>query len=144
MPFDNPVRDRNDTGRVPLPVDVHVGRQLRLARKNRNLSQEALAGALGLTFQQVQKYERGDNRLSASKMYAAAHFLRVEIAFFFDGLPSPLTGDAGDVAVPTVGHALVDLPYGVQLARDYYALTNQDRLIVASLARRLVAGAERG
>ena len=82
--------------RSPNPVDLHVGGRVRLRRKLIGLSQEQLADALGLTFQQVQKYERGSNRVSASKLYAIARTLGVPVAFFFDGLPDPLDGDQGD------------------------------------------------
>ena len=82
--------------RSPNPVDLHVGGRVRLRRKLVGISQEQLADALGLTFQQVQKYERGSNRVSASKLYAIARTLGVPIAFFFDGLADPLGGDQGD------------------------------------------------
>ena len=71
---------------APDPVDVHVGGRLRARRKSLGLSQERLAGELGLTFQQVQKYERGANRISASKLWACASALGVPIDFFFVGL----------------------------------------------------------
>jgi transcriptional regulator with XRE-family HTH domain len=82
--------------RSPNPIDLHVGGRVRLRRKFIGLSQEQLADALGLTFQQVQKYERGSNRVSASKLYAIARTLGVPIAFFFDGLADPMDGDQGD------------------------------------------------
>jgi transcriptional regulator with XRE-family HTH domain len=82
--------------RSPNPVDLHVGGRVRLRRKLIGVSQEQLADALGLTFQQVQKYERGSNRVSASKLYAIARTLGVPIAFFFDGLADPMDGDQGD------------------------------------------------
>jgi len=62
------------------------------------MSQQHLAGALGLTFQQVQKYERGANRVSASKLYDVARTLQVPLSFFFAGLPSPESGAAEDPA----------------------------------------------
>ncbi len=67
-------------------VDEHVGRRFREFRKARGLSQSAVGEGLGLTFQQVQKYERGANRISASKLYEAAHLFGVRIDSFFDGL----------------------------------------------------------
>jgi len=63
-----------------------------MRRKLLGVSQEQLAGALGLTFQQVQKYERGANRVSASKLYEIARTLQVPVSFFFDGLADPLAG----------------------------------------------------
>ena len=68
-------------------IDRHVGQQLRKARILRDMSQEDLATAINLTFQQVQKYERGMNRLSASRMYQISKILRVRPTYFFEGLP---------------------------------------------------------
>lgn len=67
------------------PVDVYVGERLRIARKYLGLSQEQLANMSGVTFQQVQKYEKGVNRISASRLYILAKALNVEIGFFFEG-----------------------------------------------------------
>jgi transcriptional regulator with XRE-family HTH domain len=73
---------------VPDPIDIHVGKRIKLRRTLVGISQERLANALGLTFQQVQKYECGTNRVSASKLYEIAKALDIEVAFFFDELPS--------------------------------------------------------
>ncbi|MCC7273359.1 MAG: helix-turn-helix transcriptional regulator [Alphaproteobacteria bacterium] len=70
----------------PSPVDVHVGRQVRLYRTVAGLSQTQLAEAIGLTFQQVQKYERGGNRISASKLVQIARVLGTPVTAFFEGL----------------------------------------------------------
>jgi transcriptional regulator with XRE-family HTH domain len=75
-------------------VDHHVAGRIRLRRTLLGLSQESLAGALGLTFQQVQKYESGANRVSASRLYAISRELRVPITYFFEGLPDT-GGSAG-------------------------------------------------
>src|SRR5215472_8542656 len=80
--------------RSPNPVDLHVGGRVRMRRKMLGISQERLADALGLTFQQVQKYERGANRISASKLYEIARFLSAPIAYFFEGLADPTTSGA--------------------------------------------------
>lgn len=78
--------DRDDPERSPNPVDVHVGMRVRMRRKMKGVSQEALANQLKLTFQQVQKYERGSNRISASKLYEIARALETPVAWFFEGL----------------------------------------------------------
>ncbi len=70
---------------APSPVDVHVGARLR-ERKELGLSQIAVGQALGYTFQQVQKYERGTNRVSASALWTLAGLLEVEVGYFFEGL----------------------------------------------------------
>lgn len=69
---------------VPNAVDVHVGQRLRLRRTLLGLSQEKLGEALGLTFQQIQKYERGTNRIGASRLYDLARVLDIDIGYFFD------------------------------------------------------------
>jgi len=66
-------------------IDIHVGARVRTRRKALKISQQELAGHLNLTFQQVQKYERGSNRISASKLFEIAQVLQVPVAFFFEG-----------------------------------------------------------
>src|SRR3569833_1325283 len=78
---------RPKTGK-PNPIDVHVGTRVRLRRTLLGLSQEKLGEAIGLTFQQVQKYERGANRVGSSRLYDLARVLDVPIAYFFDEMPS--------------------------------------------------------
>ena len=70
------------------PIDVHVGQRIRLRRNLLGLSQEKLGDALGLTFQQVQKYERGVNRVGASRLLVLARVLDVPVGFFYDDLPA--------------------------------------------------------
>lgn len=77
--------------KVPNPIDRHVGSRVRMRRMLAGVSQEKLGEALGLTFQQVQKYEKGANRISASRLQQIAKKLDVPVSFFFDGAPS---GDA--------------------------------------------------
>src|SRR5438270_8920735 len=74
----------SETG--PNPIDRHVGLRIRMRRKELGLSQERLADAVGLTFQQIQKYERAANRVSASKLWELAQALGVGIGYFYDGL----------------------------------------------------------
>src|SRR3954468_8091869 len=70
----------------PNPVDRHVGLRIRMRRKELGVSQERLAECIGLTFQQVQKYERAANRVSASKLWEVARALNTNIAYFYEGL----------------------------------------------------------
>lgn len=67
-------------------IDTHVGKRLRLRRTMMGLSQEAVAKAVGITFQQVQKYEKGSNAMNANRLYEFAQFMHVPVAYFFDGL----------------------------------------------------------
>jgi transcriptional regulator with XRE-family HTH domain len=86
--------NRGSDGRRSGAVDRHVGGRVRMRRKLVGVSQEKLADALGLTFQQLQKYELGSNRVSASKLYEIAKILKVPIAFFFVGIAAETGADA--------------------------------------------------
>jgi transcriptional regulator with XRE-family HTH domain len=74
--------------KVPHPTDKHVGSRVRMRRMMLGMGQEKLGDALDLTFQQVQKYEKGTNRISASRLQQSAHILQVPVTFFFEGAPS--------------------------------------------------------
>ncbi len=104
--------------RTPALVDSHVGARVRIRRKLLGVSQQQLADALGLTFQQVQKYERGSNRVSASKLYEIARFLTTPVAYFFEELPNPETGE-GDEAMDADRrvHEFLRTAEGLELAR---------------------------
>jgi transcriptional regulator with XRE-family HTH domain len=73
--------------KAPNPIDKHVGSRVRMRRMMLSMSQEKLGDALGLTFQQVQKYEKGTNRIGASRLQQISHILQVPVAFFFEGAP---------------------------------------------------------
>ncbi|GGJ41701.1 helix-turn-helix domain-containing protein [Neoroseomonas lacus] len=77
---------------VPHPVDIHVGARVRLRRQLLGMSQKELAAALGISFQQVQKFERGMSRIAAGRLYDMSCALDVPISFFFDTLPAELGG----------------------------------------------------
>ena len=78
--------------KAPNPIDKHVGSRVRMRRMMLSMSQEKLGDALGLTFQQVQKYEKGTNRIGASRLQHIAHILQVPVAFFFEGAPNVPSG----------------------------------------------------
>jgi transcriptional regulator with XRE-family HTH domain len=126
-----------ETG-VPDPIDVHVGRRVRLRRKELDMSQERLAEQLGLTFQQVQKYERGANRISASKLYRIAQVLSVHVAFFFNGLDDPASPESE--RYQTVWSGLVEQllaePNGAMLAQAFLSIRRRGiRKGIVDLAR---------
>jgi transcriptional regulator with XRE-family HTH domain len=81
------VRYTTAAKKAPNPIDVHVGRRVRMRRRMLAMSQGKLGDALGLTFQQVQKYEKGTNRIGASRLQQISHILQVPVAFFFEGAP---------------------------------------------------------
>ena len=74
--------------KAPNPIDKHVGSRVRMRRMMLSMSQEKLGDALGLTFQQVQKYEKGTNRIGASRLSQISQILQVPVAFFFEGAPN--------------------------------------------------------
>ncbi len=78
------------TGR-PNPIDIHVGSRVRLRRTLLGMSQEKLGDAIGLTFQQVQKYERGANRIGSSRLFDLSRVLDVPVSFFFDDMPAEIS-----------------------------------------------------
>src|ERR1700674_1248006 len=85
--------------KAPNPIDRHVGSRVRMRRMMLNMSQEKLGDALGLTFQQVQKYEKGANRIGASRLQHISLILQVPVSFFFEGAPTP-PGATVDNGVP--------------------------------------------
>lgn len=102
---------------TPNPVDVHVGQRIRVARRLIDMSQEQLASHLGLTFQQVQKYERGANRISASKLHQASAALGQTHGWFFEGLPgSAEASPQADEAAATL-QAFSALSCALRIAR---------------------------
>lgn len=126
----------------PNPIDVHVGRRVRLRRKELGISQERLAVGLDLTFQQIQKYERGSNRISASKLYEIARLLRVPVAFFFDGLDDPASpgGDNYVYAWSGVLEELLAEPNGKALAEAFLGIRRRSvRKSLTDLARAIAA-----
>lgn len=82
----------------PDPVDIHVGARVRLRRTLLGMSQEKLGKALGLTFQQVQKYERGANRIGSSRLFQLSRILDVPVSFFFDEMTTDTTKKADGMA----------------------------------------------
>jgi transcriptional regulator with XRE-family HTH domain len=121
----------------PSPVDVHVGARIRLRRTLMGMSQERLGDALGLTFQQVQKYERGVNRVGASRLFDLSRILDVPISFFYDNMPDSMVGPSG-VAQPSRSaiHGFAEQQEGfgndesltkretLELVRAYYRITD--------------------
>lgn len=122
----------------PSPIDIHVGSRIRLRRTLLGMSQERLGDALGLTFQQVQKYERGVNRVGASRLFDISRVLDVPISYFFDDMPegmseTPVSGPRGRM----YGFAEQQEPFNagvddhltkretLELVRAYYRIPDQ-------------------
>jgi transcriptional regulator with XRE-family HTH domain len=105
----------------PNPVDQHVGKRVRMRRLMLDVSQTRLADAIGVTFQQVQKYEKGVNRISASRLQHMSHVLQVPISFFFEGLPSIAKGSkkAPDLPFPGYISDFLATSDGLSLAKAF-------------------------
>lgn len=104
-----------DLDRSPNPIDRHVGLRIRLRRRELGVSQERLADSIGLTFQQVQKYERAANRVSASKLWEVARALRTSVTYFYDGLSEAVADPSAGEDDDTV-QAFLLTPEGMEMA----------------------------
>ncbi len=135
---------------IPSPVDVHVGARLRVRRTLLGMSQTTLGEAIGLTFQQVQKYERGANRISASRLFALTRVLDVPIEFFFDDMPtavaasSPTLGGGRAKKLPSYEPDPMAKRETLELVRAYYKIENTNvRKRLYKLTKALGAAASR-
>ena len=117
----SPAAPRRVKGRADK-VDAHVGHRIRLRRTLIGMTQEGLGEAVGLTFQQIQKYENGDNRVSASRLYAISQALDVPIAYFFDEMSDQLQMRHGSaVEVPNPDESLTRRKT-LELVRAFYRI----------------------
>ena len=108
------------------PIDKHVGNRVRMGRKMLGMSQTTLADAMGLSFQQVQKYEKGSNRISASRLVQSAHILQVPVTFFFEGVPGvPGAPQAkGTAPSPAYVSDFLATSDGLALTKAFTQITN--------------------
>ena len=128
------------TRRDPNYIDVHVGSRIRMRRQIVSMSQEKLGELLGITFQQVQKYEKGSNRISASRLYYASKILGVPVQAFFEDLPG-VEGEAGFSESNDQNSVMSSLmnTEGIQLAKAFRDADNTTkRKLIATLARCIV------
>ena len=116
----------------PDPIDVHVGSRVRVRRTLLGMSQAKLGAALGLTFQQIQKYERGANRIGSSRLYELSKVLDVPVSFFFDDMPPEVAGGfpglpAGMTEVQSAAYEADTLAKRetLELVRAYYRIKNE-------------------
>ena len=104
------------------PIDIHVGKRVRIRRKLLGMSQTMLGDAVGITFQQVQKCEHGANRISASRLFEISQALDVPVSFFFDDMPEEIAGR------PSAGAPDLDkfgLSEAAELVRVYYRISSR-------------------
>ncbi len=130
----------------PNPIDIHVGSRVRLRRNIIGMSQEKLGEALGITFQQIQKYEKGTNRVGASRLQSIASILGVPVSFFFEDAPGQESAMAGGFAEDTSTSFVVDFlnsAEGLQLNRAFVKISDQKvRRKVIDLVKALADEAE--
>jgi transcriptional regulator with XRE-family HTH domain len=120
--------------KAPNPIDRHVGSRVRMRRMMLSMSQEKLGDALGLTFQQVQKYEKGTNRIGASRLQQIAHVLQVPVSFFFEGAPhaSGHAGGMSEAPSPAYVSDFLATSDGLSLTKSFMRIKN------SKLRRRIV------
>ncbi|MBN9440538.1 helix-turn-helix transcriptional regulator [Bosea sp. (in: a-proteobacteria)] len=131
--------------KVPNPIDRHVGSRVRMRRMLAGVSQEKLGEALGLTFQQVQKYEKGANRISASRLQQIAKMLDVPVSFFFEGAPSGDMPEGGftDMSATTYVSDFLATSEGVQLTKAFIKIkSSRVRRRIVDLVEALAEEAE--
>lgn len=121
---------------MPHPVDIHVGTRLRKKRRAMGLSQQRLAAKIEVRFQQVQKYESGANRISASRLWEIAKVLEVPVGYFFDGLDQELD------AAGTLANRLLSDAQTFDLVRAFTTLPEDQRRQISELAK-VLASAQR-
>lgn len=127
--------------RIPNPVDMHVGSRIRLRRQLMKMSQEKLGDELGVTFQQVQKYERGANRVGASRLYRLSRVLEVPVQFFFEDLADkPIVSGMAEGDQTPIVYNFIQSSDGVSLAEAFSRISDAKvRRRVLELVRTLAA-----
>jgi len=119
--------------KVPNPIDKHVGSRVRMRRMMLSMSQEKLGDALDLTFQQVQKYEKGTNRIGASRLQHISQILKVPVSFFFEGAPNmPGHTGMGEAPSPAYVNDFLATSDGLSLTKSFIKIKS------SKLRRRIV------
>ncbi len=114
------------------PVDVHVGKRIRHRRWMVGMTQQQLAEKVGIKFQQIQKYETGMNRVSASRLWDIAEALEVPVSFFFEGIDDEASARSSSSTIP--GDIMADKE-ALELVRSYYSIPENQRRRLFELAR---------
>jgi transcriptional regulator with XRE-family HTH domain len=139
-----PLAAKHDA-KSPHVVDSYVGHRVRMRRLMLRMSQTDLADCVGLTFQQVQKYEKGTNRISASRLQQFANILQVPVEFFFEGSPVPTGTDTGlsEAVSPAYLSAFLSTSDGLNLVRAFLRLERPLRRRIVDLVEQ-IAGEDEG
>ncbi len=130
----------------PNPIDIHVGSRIRLRRTMLGMSQEKLGDSLGITFQQIQKYEKGTNRIGASRLQNISNILTVPVSFFFEDAPGDQPSNATGMAEASSSNYVVDFlssSEGLQLNRAFVKIGDAKvRRKIVDLVKALAAEAD--
>ena len=126
----------------PHPVDRHVGRRVCEKRLALGYNQSDLGRALGLTFQQIQKYEKGANRVSASKLWDIARFFKVDVAYFFQGLNDGQPGMAEGEGAAPFDHGFPSTRYTIEMSRLAPQLSSRQQKLALDMIREISGKAE--
>ncbi|MBB5665548.1 transcriptional regulator with XRE-family HTH domain [Rhizobium leguminosarum] len=129
----------------PNPIDIHVGSRIRLRRTMLGMSQEKLGESLGITFQQIQKYEKGTNRVGASRLQNISNILNVPVSFFFEDAPGENSGTAGGMETSSSNYVVdfLSSSEGLQLNRAFVKISDPKvRRKVVELVKALAAEAD--
>ena len=133
--------------KAPNPTDKHVGARVRMRRMMLSMSQEKLGNALDLTFQQVQKYEKGANRIGASRLQQISNILQVPVAFFFEGaphIPGQPTGGFSEAPSPAYVSEFLATSDGLALTKAFMRIKDSKlRRRIVDLVEQIVADSER-
>ena len=134
------------TKKSPNPIDRHVGSRVRMRRMMVSMSQEKLGESLGITFQQIQKYEKGTNRVGASRLQAIASILAVPVSFFFEDAPGEQADSQTGLAEASSSNYVVDFlssSEGLQLNRAFVKIGDPKvRRKLVDLVKALAAESE--
>jgi len=146
----NNLSTKKKTKGSPNDIDIHVGQRLRVRRSLLGLSQEKLAESIGITFQQIQKYEKGVNRISASRLYQFSKTLQVPVSYFFEDLSGAIGLDGASKLLGLADNEQEDLPESgvlkkketLDLVRVYYSIEDPEARkdvfkFIKSMAERL-------
>jgi transcriptional regulator with XRE-family HTH domain len=132
--------------KAPNPIDKYVGSRVRMRRMMLSMSQEKLGNALGLTFQQVQKYEKGTNRIGASRLQQISNILQVPVSFFFDGAPEllPHSSEFSEAPSPLYVADFLATSDGLALTRAFMRIEDSKlRRKIVELVEQMAGGTKK-
>jgi transcriptional regulator with XRE-family HTH domain len=132
--------------KLPNPTDRHVGGRVRMRRLMLKINQTELGNALGITFQQVQKNEKGTNRIGASRLHQLSHLLEVPVSFFFEGAPRTVGARGGKSKAPSLSYVtdFLATTEGLALTKSFMLIKNRKlKRCIVDLVKQVAGGDDR-